>query len=272
MSKFIRTINLLRIVALICLVVTITNAYSDVFEVNLAELGESKTSDEKQFNDFVKYRFNKFLNNKTGLKINNKTMTIRELKINTENYQMPGCALFVRNNGEKLLLIAKKQRYDRQSTIPCNINNNSNDLHTERQLALYAVNKLDPNICGKLYVYTRNAPCQAKLRDNCKISCLEFWKNFAKKYKNLTIIVYFSCNYNPMTENGRDYSVNLFNIITPSVDWQFVLKDEKKILNERNRESAKIINETKDDYTDKIINLFNNMKNKPKNLTFSKML
>lgn len=48
MSKFIRTINLLRIVALICLVVTITNAYSDVFEVNLAELGESKTSDEKQ--------------------------------------------------------------------------------------------------------------------------------------------------------------------------------------------------------------------------------
>ncbi len=65
MSRFIRTINLLRIIALICLVVTITNAYSDVFEVDLAELGESKTSDEKQFNDFVKGRFNEFLNNKT---------------------------------------------------------------------------------------------------------------------------------------------------------------------------------------------------------------
>ncbi len=233
-------------------------------------------------------------------------MTIRELKINTEHYQMPGCALCVLDNNKKLLLIAKKQRYNKQSTIPCNINNNSNDIHTERQLALYVINKLGPNTCGKLYVYTKNAPCQAKLRDNCEISCLEFWKNFAEKYKNLTIIVYFSCNYNPMTENGWDYSVNLFNIITPSVnlkrkyhklfvnlektkktikkrglnkkskDWQLVLKDEKEVLNkrnnERNRESAKIINERKDDYTDKIINLFNNMKNKPKNLTFSKMI
>lgn len=106
-----------------------------------------------------------------------------------------------------------------------------NEKHTERQLIDKIIEIHTPTKDGQIYIYTPAPPCSVKNQDNDNVSCIEYYREIAKKYSYLKFFVYFSGAFNPSSKDV-DKVMNfekIKNLITALYNKNIPLKFTKSI-------------------------------------------
>lgn len=222
-------------IGLVCSAMMCGSVYGDVF---LAQLGNGKNVTVVRGEDRPacygqQGSFDTFLTQ--SMRSNDSPQRIQDPFTQTDiQWQMLGYAVFFPegSNEPQQVYVAKKRKYRQGQALADNnpktgghVLNYSSNMHTERQLAIVALEEaietlqvtgadyndgaigpllpgakvplqlsaaqaLSTDITGTLCIYTADSPCQTKLNDNNNFSCIEYYRALSQKFPNVALEVY----------------------------------------------------------------------------------